>query len=83
MNHKQFFTHGIMLVLVVLLTACATPTATPSPTVAAQAPPAPDAWTIGNQLIMIMSSLPLILEINVPCRSLVSRIQSDLRTKLW
>ncbi len=26
MNHKQLFTHGIMLVLVVLLTACAAPT---------------------------------------------------------
>ena len=32
MNHKQFITRGFMLVLVVLLTACATPTATPCPT---------------------------------------------------
>jgi CubicO group peptidase (beta-lactamase class C family) len=32
MNHKRFFAHGIMLVLVVLLTACATPTATTAPT---------------------------------------------------
>jgi hypothetical protein len=52
MNHKQHFTHGIMLVLVVLLTACATPTATPCPTTvpqscptaAAQAMPETDAF---------------------------------------
>ena len=56
MNHKQLFTHGIMLVLVVLLTACATPTATPCPTNApqscpttamVQAPPTPNAWRPG------------------------------------
>jgi hypothetical protein len=35
MNHKQFFTRGFMLVMVVLLTACAAPKATL---------PTPNAW---------------------------------------
>ena len=39
MNHKQFFTHGIMLVLVMLLTACAAPTSTPCPTTVPQSCP--------------------------------------------
>jgi hypothetical protein len=39
MNHKQLFTHGIMLVLVVLLTACAAPTSTPCPTTEPQSCP--------------------------------------------
>src|SRR4030066_2012391 len=55
MNHKQLFTHGIMLMLVVLLTACAAPTATPCPTNAPQScptamvqpPPTPNAWRPG------------------------------------
>ena len=52
MNHKQFFTHGILLVLVLLLTACAAPTATPCPTTAAEAMPEMDAYrtnTINTQ----------------------------------
>jgi hypothetical protein len=39
MNHKQLFTHGITLVLVVLLTACAAPTSTPCPTTVPQSCP--------------------------------------------
>jgi hypothetical protein len=39
MNHKQLFNVGIMLVLIVLLTACAAPTATPCPTAAVQSCP--------------------------------------------
>jgi len=45
MNHKRNLIRGFTLILVMLVVAgCAAPTATPSPTVAAQAPPAPDAW---------------------------------------
>ena len=61
MNHKQLFTHGIMLVLVVLLTACATPTATPCPTTAAQAMPEMDAYrtnTIDTQANVIFTFDP-------------------------
>jgi hypothetical protein len=39
MNHKQLFTRGIMLVLAILLTACATPTATSCPTTVPQSCP--------------------------------------------
>jgi hypothetical protein len=39
MNHKQFFTRGYMLVLVVLLTACAAPKTTPCPTTVPQSCP--------------------------------------------
>ena len=61
MNHKQLFTHGIMLVLAVLLTACATPTATPCPTTAAQAMPEMDAYrtnTIDTQANVIFTFDP-------------------------
>jgi hypothetical protein len=69
MNHQQFFTHGIMLVLVVLLTACATPTATPCPTtvpqscptVAVQVMPEMDAYrtnTINTQANVIFTFDP-------------------------
>jgi hypothetical protein len=63
MNHKQLFTHGFMLILVILLSACATtkstsnPTAAPvscptsaaqaCPTAAAQAVPEMSAWRLG------------------------------------
>jgi hypothetical protein len=39
MNHKQFLTRGIILVLVMLLTACAAPKATPCPTTVPQSCP--------------------------------------------
>jgi len=39
MNHKQFFTHGIIVVLVVLLNACAAPKTTPDPTTVPQVCP--------------------------------------------
>ena len=55
MNHKRFFTRGMILVLVILLTACAAPKATPCPTsepqscptAAALAPPEMNAWRLG------------------------------------
>jgi len=65
MNQKRFFTRGMILLLVILLTACATPKATPCPTSTPQSCPTAEAqavpemnvwrwgWTKGSANVII------------------------------